>query len=249
MERALSGHLLLIIVGRCQVNYEGRARSKLPEGERVLLVKEDGSILIHRKRDYSPVNWQPPGSLFYSEAHGSVLKLRALRRQPREILEVEFNDVRLVACLSLRDEAEFILHADEAEMKRAVILRPSLVLDGFRPTDSEKPLDSGFVDLYGVDSSGNQIVVEFKKDAADKDAVLQLSRYVNELRARIPHRIFKGILAAPAIRKTASRLLKSLGFEFVRLDPKRCVEVISEAPPASNLVSYFAQQGLKESNV
>ncbi len=241
VEKALSAHLLLIVVGRCRVVYEGRARSKLPEGERILLVKEDGSILIHRKRDYSPVNWQPPGSLFYSEAHGSKLKLRALRRQPKESLEIEFGGVRLVAGFALRDEAEFILHADEAEMKHAVLLRPSLIMEGFYPTESEKPLESGFVDLYGKDEESHHVVIEFKRDRASKDAVVQLSRYMIELRARIPHRIFRGILAAPALSKDANRLLKTLGFEFVRLDPRLCAEIISQAPPSQTLARYLSQ--------
>lgn len=241
VERALSSHLLLIVIGKCQVTYRGRARSKLPGGERVLLVKEDGSILIHRKRDYSPVNWQPPGSLFYSEVHDSLLKIRALRRQPHESLEIEFENIRLVAGLALRDEAEFVLHADEAEMKRAALLKPALIMEGFSPTESEKPLDSGFIDLYGKDADGRQVVVEFKKDTAGKEAVLQLSRYMNELRARIPHRTFRGILAAPALKKDASRLLKTMDFEFVRLDPKQCAEIISQAPPALTLAQYLSQ--------
>ncbi len=245
VEKALSTHLLLIIVGKCRVTYEGRARSKLPEGERLLLVKEDGSILIHRKRDYAPVNWQPPGSLFYSEVHGSSLRMRALRRQPPERLDIEFQELRLVAGLLLKDEAEFILHADEAEMRKAIILRPSLIQGGFRPTDSEKPLNSGFVDLYGSDLSGNKVVIEFKKDTADKKAVLQLSRYVNELRTQIPHRTFRGVLAAPSLRRDATRLLKTLGFEFVRLDPKYCAEIISQAPPPESLTHYLTQEGLK----
>lgn len=241
IEKALSTHLLLIVIGKCRVEYRGRARSKLPGGERVLLVKEDGSILIHRKKDYSPVNWQPPGSLFYSEVHDSVLKIRALRRQPHESLEIEFESIRLVAGLALRDEAEFVLHADEAEMKQAVVLSPALILEGFSPTESEKPLDSGFVDLYGKDAEGQQVVVEFKKDIAGKEAVLQLSRYMNELRARIPHRTFRGILAAPGLRKDASRLMKTMGFEFVRLDPRKCAEIISQAPPSRTLAQYLSQ--------
>lgn len=244
IEQALSRRLFLIVAGRCHVTYEGRARSKLPSGERVLIVKEDGSLLVHRKRDYSPVNWQPPGSLFYPSLEKQVLRLRALRRQPQESIEVAFSQVRLVCGMALRDEAEFTLHADEAEMKQAVILRPSLIQDGFRPTDSEKPLESGFVDLYGVDAHGVQVVVEFKKDAADKAAVIQLSRYVNELRVRLPHRQFMGVLAAPSLKKSASRMLKSLSFHFVALDPKMCARIIEESRPPETLTQFLDKETL-----
>jgi RecB family endonuclease NucS len=54
---AISQHRMLVIVGRCWVHYAGRARSKLEPGERMLIIKEDGSLLVHRSVGYEPVNW------------------------------------------------------------------------------------------------------------------------------------------------------------------------------------------------
>jgi len=55
---AVSQHRMLLVVGRCWVYYAGRARSKLEPGERMLIIKEDGSLLVHRSVGYEPVNWQ-----------------------------------------------------------------------------------------------------------------------------------------------------------------------------------------------
>ena len=59
---AIRSKEFLVIVGRMEVNYEGRASSTLGSGDRVLMIKPDGSVLIHRPTGYEPVNWQPPGS-------------------------------------------------------------------------------------------------------------------------------------------------------------------------------------------
>jgi len=39
----------LLIVGNCCVEYRGRASSKLGPGERIIIIKEDGALLIHHQ--------------------------------------------------------------------------------------------------------------------------------------------------------------------------------------------------------
>ena len=39
---------VLIVVGCCSVEYVGRARSTLGWGERIVIVKPDGSVLVHQ---------------------------------------------------------------------------------------------------------------------------------------------------------------------------------------------------------
>jgi RecB family endonuclease NucS len=53
---------VLIVVGCCCVEYSGRARSTLGWGERIVIVKPDGSVLVHQRAGREPVNWQPPGT-------------------------------------------------------------------------------------------------------------------------------------------------------------------------------------------
>ena len=53
---------LIVLMGLMEVYYEGRAASSLGPGERLLIIKQDGSLLVHRPTGYEPVNWQPPGS-------------------------------------------------------------------------------------------------------------------------------------------------------------------------------------------
>ncbi|MEM0050807.1 MAG: endonuclease NucS, partial [Candidatus Bathyarchaeia archaeon] len=76
----------VIIVGRCWVNYHGRASSRLEPGERIVIVKEDGAVLVHRSRGYEPVNWQPPGCILQAYKDGDNLVIKAIKRVPRETI-------------------------------------------------------------------------------------------------------------------------------------------------------------------
>jgi RecB family endonuclease NucS len=238
---AFSKQKALLIVGNCWVDYHGRASSKLESGERIVIFKEDGSLLVHRPVGYEPVNWQPPGCIFHVNASGNVLQIRAVRRKPSESVHISFDSVYLLSVLSLVDKGEFALHASEEDMQRAVLLEPLLVEDGFKPISFEKRVEPGFVDVYGVDKAGRFVVVEIKRKTAGKEAVLQLARYVDAVRA-VVNREVRGILAAPSLGKGVQRLLVSLGLDFKALDPKKCAEVLSK-PETKRLHEFFEAKG------
>jgi RecB family endonuclease NucS len=47
-----------ILVARCGVRYSGRLNAVLPESMRLLLLKADGSVLVHADAGgYKPLNW------------------------------------------------------------------------------------------------------------------------------------------------------------------------------------------------
>jgi len=50
-----------LVIARCQVDYVGRLTSHLPLAIRVLMVKADGSVLVHADGgSYKPLNWMSP---------------------------------------------------------------------------------------------------------------------------------------------------------------------------------------------
>jgi len=234
---ALSKRKALLIVGNCWVDYRGRASSKLEPGERIVIFKEDGSVLVHRPVGYEPVNWQPPGCVFQANASGGVLQIRAVRRKPPESVRISFDSVYLLSVLSLVDKGEFALHASEEDMQRAILMEPSLVEDGFRPISYEKKVEPGFVDVYGVDKAGRFVVVEIKRKTASKEAALQLAKYVDAIRGSV-NREVRGVLAAPSLAKGVQRLLETLGLDFKALDPRKCAEVLSK-PETKRLAEFF----------
>jgi len=234
---AFSGHRGVLIVGNCAVDYRGRASSRLEPGERIVVFKEDGSVLVHRPVGYEPVNWQPPGCVFHATTVGGGIQVVAVRRQPSESVRVTFDRVYLLAALNLSDTGEFALHASEEDMQKAVLAMPLLVEDGLKPISFEKKVEPGFVDVYCEDKAGRFVVVEIKRKTAGKEAALQLAKYVEAVRG-IVNKEVRGILAAPSLSKGVQRLLSTLGLEYRLLDPKKCAEILSK-PETKQLPQFF----------
>jgi len=231
IQKAFAQRSTLIVAGNCRVRYAGRASSTLEPGERMLIIKEDGALLVHRPVGYEPVNWQPAGSVFHVHASGDNLEIRGVRQKPRESVTLTFDSVFMVSSLNLVDSGEFVLNASEEDMHKAVLLKPSLLEEGFKPISYEKHVEPGFVDIYGVDRNGKLVVVEVKRKTAGKEAALQLSRYINAIKTKA-NRELRGVLAAPSLGKDVQRLLATLGLEFKALDPKKCAEILKKAGTA-----------------
>jgi len=226
LEGAFRARNLVIIVGNCRVEYEGRASSTLEWGERVTVIKKDGSILVHRPTGYEPVNWQPPKCVIAVNQVDATVLITASRANPRETLTIEFKQISLTAFGSLSDTGEFALYVTEAQMKQAILAAPSLVEEGFKPLEEEKHVeDTGFTDIYGVDKTGFLVVIEIKRNAATKDAATQLYGYLEKIRTRVDRPV-RGIVVAPDLRKSAQPVLQSMKIEFVKLDPEKCFKIL-----------------------
>jgi RecB family endonuclease NucS len=190
------------------------------------MVKQDGSVLVHRPTGYEPVNWQPPKCVVKVKLNDAGLVVSASRSQPRENVSIEFKEIRLTATGTLADSGEFALHVTEEQMKQAILTAPDLVENGLKPLQQEKSLgEAGFTDIFAEDRNGRLVVVEIKRNAASKDAVLQLERYLETLRKKV-NRPLRGIVVAPELRKSAQPLLDSLKLEYVRLAPEKCFGVL-----------------------
>jgi RecB family endonuclease NucS len=237
IKKAISQHKMIVVVGRCQVDYQGRAGSKLETGERMLIIKEDGSLLIHRSLGYEPVNWQPPRCIFHTHTKENKLEIHSIRHRPEESVKVIFDSVQMVSTMSLKDSGEFSLYASEEDMHKAILARPSLVEDGFKPISYEKKVEPGFVDIYGTDKEGRLVVVEVKRKTASKEAALQLAKYIDAVKLKADREV-RGILVAPATAKGVQKLLATLKLEFKALEPKKCAETLRKTR-SGRLESYF----------
>jgi RecB family endonuclease NucS len=237
IKKAVSERKAVILVGNCWVDYKGRASSKLEPGERIVLIKEDGSVLVHRPAGYEPVNWQPAGCLFQTRVTGDVLRVRAIHRKPSESVSITFDRVFLLSAMSLVDRGEFSLYASEEDMQRAILLDPSLLEVGFEPISYEKKVEPGFVDVYGVDRDGKLVVVEIKRKTAGRNAALQLAKYVDFVKTTA-NREIRGVLVAPRLAKGVQKLLATLGLEFKALEPKRCGETLQRTK-TRKLADFF----------
>jgi RecB family endonuclease NucS len=229
---------VIIVSGRCSVQYQGRASSKLSPGERIILIKEDGALLVHQPTGYEPVNWMPgQSSIYHVLVRDNSLEIHAVRTKPSESVKVLFSKVQMVSALNLADSGEFSLYASEEDMHKAVLLKPSLLEEGFKPISYEKQVKPGFVDVYGVDKNGKLVVVEIKRKTAGKEAALQLAKYIEAIRSKADRQV-RGVLAAPGIAKDVQKTLEILGLEFRHLDPKKCSETLRKAE-TKKLAEFF----------
>ncbi len=225
LKEALKENKTLIIVGECSVDYQGRAGSILREGERVIIVKPDGTLLVHQKEKREPVNWNPPGCEAEIKIEDGKVQIVSTRSSPKELLLVDFQNVKFSAAFELEDEEELQLVGTEEDLVRSVVQNPDLIEEGFQVKEKNKKIKTGEVDLYGEDSEGKGVIIEFKRGKATSSAVWQLGRYVNELEKKLEKEI-RGIVAAPNITSGAKRILDEQNLEFLRVEeiPTRSYE-------------------------
>ena len=207
---------VIIMYLNCKVLYKGRARSILEDGDRLLITKPDGSLLIHEREKREPVNWQPPGCTLVASIRNELLYIRSIRRNPREEIVVISPHVYVLLATAC-DRGKFTLWGSEDEMANIVMKNPNLIEDGFKPLHREYPTPYGNIDLLGEDKHGTIVVIEFKRSVAQLSGVSQLKRYVDFMIKH--HKRVRGILVAPGITNSALRLLKEYGLEFKRLSP------------------------------
>ena len=203
LREAIKRGELVVMIARCIVEYAGRSFSRLGEGDRVLIFKPDGSLIVHREKGYSPVNYQPEGSIAYVRVEDGRLIIRSVRKRPEEFMDIYVSRVYAFFSMKLEDRARFEMWGNEEDIKRALAIEPSLLGENFRVVEEERKMgDKGYADLLLVDPEGRYVVVEIKKGTAGVEAVEQLKRYVDYYRKAVSGRV-RGILVSPSISKNA----------------------------------------------
>ncbi len=240
IRNALSRRKNIYILANCSVDYFGRSSSHLDFGERLIIIKSDGAVLIHRPTGHSPVNWQPETSYIgvdYDSEEG-MLVLKALRTKPRELVTVKLSDVFLIVEAELRDPGAFYMHISEKEIRDILAANPKLLGENFTTIDIEKKVEPGFIDLYLKDEKGNVVVIEIKRLTARVDAVRQLKKYIDSLKNYMRTEKIRGIIAAPSITKKAYELLLKEKLEFKQINIEALAKHVSKEGKKS-LFDYF----------
>jgi RecB family endonuclease NucS len=216
---ALERRYWVTIAALCKTWYEGRGASEATLGDRIVMVKPDGSVIVHGHRGFKPLNWQPETNAITVTIENGMLVMRALRRTPREILVLECSSVYAVMVALNPEEGQFWMYMSEEEVREAIISDPSIVEEGLRIVDVEKPVEPGFVDIYARDRDGNIVVIEVKRVKAGEEAAKQLLSYVEAFKAKGVR--VRGVLVAPSITENALKLLYANNLEFRYVDLRK----------------------------
>jgi len=204
----------LIVLGDCLVNYNGRARSLLDWGERVIMIKQDGAVLVHQPVMREPVNWQPTGSRTEFTMKDNHLVLKSRHLHPPEKMKITFREVQLITVTSLRDRANLVIAGMETDVVNQIISDPSIIEEGLRITKREKPVKSGSIDLYGFDKNHVPVIIEVKRSLATISSVHQLRMYVKETKKDNKEAQVRGVLCAPRVPEMVKKLLEEHDLEW-----------------------------------
>lgn len=216
IRNAARNKMIIVIVGSCNVRYFGRAGSFLEEGERLIILKTDGSLLIHRDSGYKPINWQPPGSSFSFKVENNSLVITSLRTRPVEKLIITISKVKAILSSKLFDVGKFAMHLTEDELQRILYEHPEIIDPEIRSVTREKELKSGKVDIFAVDKKGNPVLIEVKRGKIGEREVLQLYKYISEIKISNPS--VRGVIISPDIDPKAQQLINELGLEYKMID-------------------------------
>jgi RecB family endonuclease NucS len=214
-----------LVIARCTVDYAGRLTAHLPLANRLLMLKGDGSVLVHSDSgSYKPLNWMnPPCTVSVHEpddeqAEAGVVEVwRVSQAKTADILFISIHEIISQIEHHLGEEPG--LQKDGVEAHLQVLLAEQLQVfeEGATLIRREYMTAIGPVDILCKDSSGNTVAIELKR-RGDIDGVEQLTRYL-ELLNRDPHLApVRGVFAAQEIKPQARTLAEDRGIECLVLD-------------------------------
>lgn len=206
-----------IVVARCTVDYAGRLTAHLPEAVRVLMVKADGSVLVHADGgSYKPLNWMsPPCRLVVTEEDG-ITTWRVENKAGEELI-VRIHDVHAELEHELGIDPGLVKDGVEAHLQQLLAEHVESLGAGWTLVRREFPTAIGPVDLLCRDSAGASVAVEIKR-RGEIDGVEQLTRYLELLNRDPLLAPVAGIFAAQEIKPQARTLAEDRGIRCVVLD-------------------------------
>jgi RecB family endonuclease NucS len=205
-----------LIVARCEVVYTGRLNAVLPESTRLLMLKSDGSVLVHADAGgYKPLNWMTPPTAIEADGERIVVRKRAGKSEDR--LEIRLFEILSDVEHDMGEAAPLEKDGVERDLQLELAAQPHALGEELRLVRREWPTEIGPVDLMCTGAQGDWVAVEIKR-LGTIDAVEQLTRYLDLLNRDPLLAPVRGGLAAQAISPQARTLAQDRGIECCVVD-------------------------------
>ena len=228
------------MIARCSVDYAGRLSARLASAIRLIMIKADGSVLVHSDGgSYKPLNWMSPPCRLAEEPGRWVVTGKS-----GETLTITLEEILSDSSFALGTDPGLVKDGVEAHLQELLAVQTHLLGEGWRLVRREYPTPIGPVNLMCRDASGASVAIEVKrrgeidgsnsmegtasgqgayvaveiKRVAGIDAVEQLTRYLELLNRDPLLAPVKGVLAAQSIRPQARTLAEDRGIRCVLLD-------------------------------
>ncbi len=229
-----------LVIARCSVDYAGRLSAHLPLATRLLMIKADGSVLVHSDGgSYKPLNWMSPPCRLTTEPGRWVVTGKS-----GEALTIEIEEILSDTSIDLGVDPGLRKDGVESHLQELLAAQMHLLGEGWRLVRREYPTAIGPVDLMCRDAAAACVAIEIKrrgeidgagftegaalrpgahvavevKRHAGIDAVEQLTRYLELLNRDPLLAPVTGVLAAQTIKPQARTLAEDRGIRCVILD-------------------------------
>jgi hypothetical protein len=192
--------------------YSGRLSALLPEATRLLVLKADGSMLVHDDAGgYKPLNWMTPPTTVVEDGASIVVTKK------EERLEIRLGEVFSDVVHDMGESAALAKDGVERDLQEELAAQPSALGEELRLVRREWPTDLGPVDLMCRDDEGEWVAVEVKR-IGTIDAVEQLGRYLERIRVDPTKAGCRGVLAAQRFKPQAVTLADARAIRCVQVD-------------------------------
>jgi endonuclease len=214
-----------LVIARCSVDYAGRLSSHLPLGTRLLVLKADGSVLVHADAlSYKPLNWMSPPCTVsviepdHDQVNAGVTEIwKVTQAKTADLLVISIHEILHDTSHDLGKDPGLQKDGVEAHLQQLLAEQIHVLGDGHTLVRREYMTAIGPVDILARDANGASVAVEIKR-RGDIDGVEQLTRYL-ELMNRDPLLApVAGVFAAQEIKPQARTLATDRGIRCVLLD-------------------------------
>jgi endonuclease len=202
-----------LVIARCSVDYSGRLSAHLPLATRLLLIKADGSVLVHSDGgSYKPLNWMSPPCRLATEPGRWVVTGKS-----GEVLTIDIEEILSDTSFDLGVDPGLRKDGVESHLQELLAAQVHVLGEGWRLVRREYPTAIGPVDLMCRDADGACVAIEIKR-RGEIDGVEQLTRYLDLLNRDPLLAPVRGVFAAQEIRPQARVLAEDRGIRCLVLD-------------------------------
>lgn len=189
-----------IIQADCTIRYTGRCETFLPEACRLILIKDDGSVMIHVDSGIKPLNYMKSSkNIQFLEQDGHTILYAG---NTKEELYVDLLAVRQDVFIPFpEDDAQMVKTGTEDLLQEEIFSHLCDYVEGHEPVCREFETGKGPVDVFGMNSEKTETsIIEVKRHAHRKD-VYQVLKYGDAVDIMVADNDDRGVEAIEAKRK------------------------------------------------
>lgn len=165
----------------CEIEYDGRGATSLGRGHRVILIKDDGSVIIHGPTGVKPLNYMRNVADASEETASDGARVLSVTGQGGEILSVVMHRIVMDMTLETPFDGERPRRSGTERQLQEWASRSenwASILPGSSFIRREARTSNGSIDLVGRLDDGGVLLVEVKRIGHRND-VFQVLRYAD----------------------------------------------------------------------